>query len=367
MSKFNNTQIDAITKAKRERPEFAGLKAVDVATRLELEGHEAWAGGTTATAVAEPPKPATQTAQGPTTGFGDLDAGPPPGAKPAEAPPKVELPATRQEQNPVASAPRGSQLPMVHGVVPEGSEELDASDLLIPTLMLKQDQTKGIPDGIKIESGEWFFKQAPSTHAKQRTIVVLHVGKSRSFMLPYAKAQRPDAASRVKSVTGIDISPEREKPICFSRDRTAPVKQDDIQPLARACAECQFSRWKQINGKSVMDCGESYHVLIVDCTDGTPGMPAWLYLRSSAIAPTKNFLTTMKWIAHTTVIDGKPAPFYAFTVELTQTSTKNDEGTFFLPSFGAPKPIQDAGLLAFYSGIRQSALASQDHGDMEAA
>lgn len=365
MSTFTTAQLDAIAEAKRSR--FPSMKAGDIAVRLELEEHPAWKGGAA---------PATDTAPAATApAAGDLpeiDPGPPPGATggvtttaaaPARAP---ELPAVRTEAIPAAPAPaqRQRHLPTAPVEVPEGAEELDASDLVLPTLTLKQAQTKDIPDELKIPDGDWFFRQTPAIHSDKRRIVILHVGKGRSFMLPYQKTLRPPVVQRIREVSGVDVREDREKPVCFSRDRVAPVKQEDLNTLAAACKDCTFARWRTVAGKPVMDCGESYELLVVDRTGGAPGMPCWLYLRSSAIAPVKNALTALKWQAHTQKIDGRVAPLFAFELELGSVATKTDDGNFFKPTFGAPVPIAEKELIAFYRGIRESALATQERSEV---
>lgn len=362
MSTFTTAQLDAIAQAKRER--FPNMKAADIAVRLELEEHPAWKGGAASAPTTSAP------AAAPAGDLPEIDPGPPPGATqaapttPAPAPARVELPAVRAEALPAAPAPARRHLPAAPVEVPEGAEELDASDLVLPTLTLKQAQTKDIPDEIKIPDGHWFFRQTPALHSEKRRIVILHVGKGRSFMLPYQKTLRPPVVQRIREVSGVEVREDREKPVCFSRDRVSPVKQEDLNTLAAACKDCTFARWRTVAGKPVMDCGESYELLVVDRTGGAPGMPCWLYLRSSAIAPVKNALTALKWQAHTQKIDGHVAPLFAFELELGSVATKTDDGNFYKPTFGAPVPIAERELIAFYRGIRESALATQERSEV---
>lgn len=352
---FTKDQLDAIMAGKRD-PRFKGRKAGEIAAALQAEGHAAWKPAAPAPAAAPNPLDAIDAM--------DIDPGPQPGAggvvtKIEDVRSNTAIAIVRPADLATAPADKSPRLPAapVQGV--DGLEELDASDLVLPALTLRQAQTQDVPDSLP--HGYWFFKGQTQIHSAKRRIVVLHVAKTRSLMLEYQKTQRPAQIERIRSVSGVEPAIEREKPVCFSRDRVTPVVQEDIKPLAASCKDCAFGKWRTVAGKAVMDCGEGYQVLIVDRTDAGedgPGMPAWLYLRSAQIAPTKAMLTGLKIAAH-----AQRQPSCAFEIELSSRSEKRPDGNYFVPVFGPPVPLASKELIELYAQTRDSALATQDHAE----
>ena len=74
------------------------------------------------------------------------------------------------------------------------------------------------------------------------------------------------------------------KPVCGSSDRIKPSLRFE-QPVAPACAECPYSRW---NGKEPPLCNETYSLLGVMADSQ---LPFWWSPKSTAITPTKRFLS----------------------------------------------------------------------------
>lgn len=359
--KLNKGQLDAIIKAKSD-PRFAGVAPRDIAVALEAEGHEAWTAKPAAPAPAPAPTPAPAPAPAGAiedegdTSFDVLDVGPPPGAAPAPAP---AVPVLRQEEKValVAAAARTPQLPAREIARPAGLEELDASDLILPSLTLRQAQTQDIPEGITIPLGHWFYKQQPALQSAKRKIVILHAGKDRMLAPDFSKKNRPAQIERIKKLTGIALKEDHDGPWCFSPDREAPVTRDGLTPMAKACKDCPLSRWR--NG--AMECGEAYKLLIVDRTAGGQGMPAWLRLRSAAIRATKNALSALLIAANQ-----HRQPACAFELELGSAEEKRPDGNFYVPTFGPPLPLAERELIDFYNATRESALATQDRSEVTA-
>jgi hypothetical protein len=141
-----------------------------------------------------------------------------------------------------------------------GMEVLGPEDLIIPRLTLVQPTSQ--IDGI--ESGK-FYMNLTGEEFDQVEAVFLKVTKGRVYF-------SEEATER--------------KPVCGSSDRIKPSARFE-PPAAPACKECLFSRW---NGKEPPPCNESYNLLGVMMETG---LPFWWSVKSTAIAPTKRFVSAI--------------------------------------------------------------------------
>jgi len=141
-----------------------------------------------------------------------------------------------------------------------GMEILGPDDLIIPRLTLVQptSQIEGV------QSGK-FYINLTGEEFDQVEAVFLKVTKGRVYFAEEATER---------------------KPVCGSSDRIKPSPRFE-PPAAPACKECLLSRW---NGKEPPACNESYSLLgiMVDS-----GFPFWWSVKSTAIAPTKRFLSAI--------------------------------------------------------------------------
>src|SRR5215467_4687830 len=141
-----------------------------------------------------------------------------------------------------------------------GMEVLGPEDLIIPRLTLVQPTSQ--IDGV--EAGK-FYMNLTGEQFDQVEAVFLKVTKGRVYFAD-------DAIER--------------KPVCGSSDRIKPSPRFE-SPAAPTCKECIFSRW---NGKEPPFCNESYNLLGVMVETG---FPFWWSVKSTAIAPTKRFLSAI--------------------------------------------------------------------------
>ncbi len=147
-----------------------------------------------------------------------------------------------------------------------GLEQLGPSDLIIPRLTLVQPTSQ--IDGV--EAGK-FYMNLTGEEFSELDVVFLKVMKGRIYFAE-------DGADR--------------KAVCGSSDRVKPSPRFQ-PPMAPACAECSSARW---NGKEPPDCSETYNLLGVTVETG---LPFWWSVKSTAIAPTKRFLSAIALRAHT--------------------------------------------------------------------
>jgi len=141
-----------------------------------------------------------------------------------------------------------------------GMEVLGPEDLIIPRLTLVQPTSQ--IDGV--QPGK-FYMNLTGEEFDQVEAVFLKVTKGRVYFAD-------DAVER--------------KPACGSSDRIKPSPRFE-SPAAPTCKECLFSRW---NGKEPPFCNESYSLLGVIIESG---FPFWWSVKSTAIAPTKRFLSAI--------------------------------------------------------------------------
>lgn len=348
MSTMTSEQLDAIMAARAAGAKHAGKKAADVAAALKAEGHPLFVEGGA--------KPAPRTAI-------DIDPGPVGGLGGAGANGSVAIGADqgkpgadRATTTAIAPAPKTTHAVAKRATAVEGMEDLDGSDFQLPTLALCQSQSK--IQGADVPEGHWYYRQQPQTHSAVRKVVILAIKKGRSFMLPYAKDQRPAAVEHIRSVTGQTAKEDHEGPLCFSRDRVHPVAADGMKPFAVACADCSFAKWRRAGGASVMDCSESYDLLLLDVTNGADGgVPVMSFQRGAGIKPMKTLNTNL--LAAAAQHGGLPT--FAFELEMSSAKVKTDDGNYAVPVWSYPKRITDEERVARYAGIRAGCLAAQEH------
>jgi hypothetical protein len=158
------------------------------------------------------------------------------------------------------------EIPNPNGTVPTvtmsgaGMEVLGPEDLIIPRLTLVQPTSQ--IDGV--EAGK-FYMNLTAEQFDQVEAVFLKVTKGRVYFAD-------DAIER--------------KPVCGSSDRIKPSPRFET-PASPTCKECLFSRW---NGKEPPFCNESYNLLGVMVETE---LPFWWSVKSTAIAPTKRFVSAI--------------------------------------------------------------------------
>lgn len=228
-----------------------------------------------------------------------------------------------------------------------GLEEFAADDVRIPQIKIRQAQTKeadGVPDG------SWFLTSDLEGASPSREVVFLEMRKERSLLLPYGGGDAADAMiHRIQQQTGVVVPAEWEGPVCFSHDRVVPVEQEGIGVLAAECKSCPMSRWRTVRGRRMQDCGESYRILLFDLE---AQIPAVFYARGSAIRPTRDLLTNLQVACRR-----RKLPAYGFSFSVGTKKRDSSEGTYFVPVFGRPVPIEDQDEIAQYGGIRQACAA----------
>lgn len=160
-------------------------------------------------------------------------------------------------------------------LVGAGMELLGPEDLVIPRIVLVQPISQ--IDGV--EQGK-FFMNLTSEQFDEVEAVFLKVTKGRVYF----------------------ADPSDRKPLCGSTDRVKPSPRFD-PPMAPTCVECHCSRW---NGKDPSLCNETYNLLgVMVATE----IPFWWSVKSTAIAPTKRFISAVALRARTgkSLFDAKVA------------------------------------------------------------
>src|SRR5438034_661903 len=166
--------------------------------------------------------------------------------------------ARKKAQTAEAPQPQGG-LP-TNSLKGAGLEALGPEDLIIPRLVLVQPTSQ--IDGV--EAGK-FYMNLTGEEFTEVQAVFLRVTKGRVNF-------------------GEDTN--ERKPLCGSPDRIKPSPRFN-PPLAPTCGECAYSRW---NGNEPPDCNETYNLLGVTVDTG---LPFWWSVKSTAIAPSKRFLSAI--------------------------------------------------------------------------
>lgn len=335
---LTQAQLDAVCDAQDEDPALEALPAQEVAKRLARAGDPLFAGFGVEQESPEPKatQPATDSDGG--QQIPAFDTGAPaatalvpvePRAHQAQA--AVQLPA-KVDDRPLPPA-RATMAAV------EGMEDIGEESMLVPTLQLKQAQTKDKHDtGVKdVPDGDWFLTIDPSDHGA-RDVAFLEIKPGRQFSLPY---EDEDARERVLDDLGLgDVVPDDVGVICRSNDRVLPTVRDDQEwaPLSKNCSSCPHSKWSRSNkGKRIPPaCSDTYRALVVDMTDGG-FTPARMFLKGGAIRPTMGFLTNARIAAKRA-----GAPLFAFSIALSSKERTNKKGNFFVPHFTIGEQLDEA-------------------------
>jgi hypothetical protein len=269
-------------------------------------------------------------------------------------------------------------LPACRGpaVAVEGLEGLVQGDLVVPTLQLKQAQTRddhelGIAD---VPDGDWFLTHDPEEAVgrareaepgapRTRRVVFLEVRAGRSFLLPYEEDER---AAMLRWLGLLDVAADDVNVVCSSLDRLAPAPPREDQrwaPFAPSCRDCPHSRWTtgESGRRRPPACGETYRALVVDRTDGQE-TPARMFFRSTAIRPVRALLTALAIAARR-----HRCPAFGLEVELASRLTRGKKGTYHVPSFARPRPLGDDELVETFRAVREGLLGEVDRADEPAA
>lgn len=362
---LTNDQFDAVCDAQDTRTALATMPTNEVAAMLKGEGVPLFADYTPeGEEPAEVPAKATALAKAATVtggaayaeaqGIPQLDTGP----AAVDVVERGEVAVIERSGVTVAAVPA----PKNHALVAaqadadaiEGLEELDHTDMIIPTIRLKQDQTKdenneGIRD---VENGNFFLSNCPTNNAPQRELVFLHIAKGKAFFLPYKEEERDRKLSELglaEKVAG-DTSV-----VCSSSDRLVPTKRDD-RPwgvFSETCGTCPHGKWKTgSKGRIPPACGDNYRALVADLSDDGALIPARMTLRSTGVRPMQSNITNLTVAAKQHGARGT----YAFTVEVTSRKVERPapKGNYYAPHFGRPLPIADATLVDGLRAMREN-------------
>lgn len=391
MTTLSQDQLDAVCDVQDEDDALAELPELEVAQRLAASGHPMFEGFGAEPEPKPDPKPdpkskkpakraptqgqasprsqGTAPAPAPTPGIPELETGAPAqsgmtvvseevgepkrAAHPGNPGNPKDLPAAR-EQHAVTR-------PADPGELVEGMETLDATDMVIPRLKLKQAQTRDEHElGIKdIPDGDWFLTSDPAEALdraredpegdRARTVALLEIRKGRQFLLPYREDDRAQALGQLGL---LDVVSDEVNVICSSSDRIAPDVRDgqDWPPQASACAECPHARWTtgESGKRRPPACGETYRGIVVDLTDGQM-TPAVVLFRSTAIRPAKGLLTNLRLAAKR-----RKLPACGFSVEFGSKRIDRARETYYVPAFSRPTPLEDPELVEELRAFRAS-------------
>jgi len=165
----------------------------------------------------------------------------------------------KKNAQPNETAEKKAGLPSTH-VAGAGMESLTSEDLIIPRLVLVQptSQIDGVGPGK-------FYLNLTGEEFEQVDAVFLRVTKGRVY---FAKESL------------------EQKPLCGSPDRIKPSPRYE-EPMAESCAECPYAQWFK---KEPPACNETYNLLGVMVESG---LPFWWSVKSSAMSPTKRYLSAI--------------------------------------------------------------------------
>lgn len=223
-----------------------------------------------------------------------------------------------------------------------GLDEVGTNNRRLPRLKLRQPLTWNADEA---PEGSVFITSQPGDHGLARTLVLLAVRKERALRLPVREDEVKALRQRVIAQTGVEIPVEWKGTVCFSRDRILPELQPGIDPLNPNCLNCPMGRWRTVNGRRVIDCAESFRLILFD---RRAQVPCVFFANGSAVRPTRDLLTALKVACRR-----HDRPAYGFTVELSTRRVEADDGHYFVPVFDRPEPISDTAevsLLADLSG-----------------
>lgn len=230
-----------------------------------------------------------------------------------------------------------------------GLEQLLPGDLRLPLLKLKQPWT---PFASRVPEGSWFLTSDEEGHALSRGLVLLEARRERALLLPVHAGENAVAAAcqRIEEETGIDVPPNWEGPVCWSRDLVRPVQQEGIPTLSEACASCPMSRWRTTpRGRRFQDCRECYRLLFWDMA---ADLPCVLYARGGGLRTAGELLTQLQVACHR-----EELPAWGFVFGLSAKRLEGESGPYYVPVFSRPYPTTQTQAIERFAAVRRACAA----------
>jgi len=182
----------------------------------------------------------------------------------------------------------------------DGLGELDSSDLIIPRLVVAQDNSVDVPDEAK---GTLYCDVTGDSHTEMN-LAIIKFAKSRIlFPEKYKKGNDP---------------------LCRSHDFITPADDiDDAMPMSDNCADCDYSKWSK--GNTPPSCNECWNLLVVDLDSY---LPAWFTLKSTALKTGRKLISALKMRS-----SAQKIPVWGFSFSAAVEERVGDSGNSYIPTF----------------------------------
>lgn len=131
------------------------------------------------------------------------------------------------------------------------------------------------------------------------------------------------------------------KPLCKSDNGITPLISDDLQrqDYGKGCAKCPMSQWKKINGRNIKPpCQETATALVAQ---PETGFTYRINAKGASVPIFKDLKATIRKFYVGSKAKGRAIFPTQLFFKLSSVKVQGAKGTYYLPKFGPPTPIED--------------------------
>jgi len=180
----------------------------------------------------------------------------------------------------------------------DGLGEITADDLIIPRLIVSQDQHK-----LPAEQTGKLYCDVTGDASEKMTMAIIKLTKSRIlFPATYKKDNEP---------------------LCRSHNFTHPA--DDIDGAKAMCTDCESCEYSKWSADAPPRCQECWNLLVVDLESY---MPMWFTVKSKSLKPTRKIVSALKMRT-----GAKRIPVWGISFDVRVEVSPGDSGDSYIPVF----------------------------------
>jgi len=189
----------------------------------------------------------------------------------------------------------------------DGLGEIGADDLIIPRLIVSQDQHKLSPE----LTGRLYCDVTGDAKDKMKMVIIKFTKSRVLFPEKYKKDNDP---------------------LCRSHNFTMPADDiDGASPMSENCTSCEYAKWGKDN--TPPSCQECWNMLVVDLD---AYMPMWFTVKSKALKPTRKIISALKMRT-----GAKRLPVWNLSFDVAVDVSPGDSGDAYIPVFSGLAELSD--------------------------
>lgn len=248
--------------------------------------------------------------------------------------------ATPEQSTPnhLPVVPSGNAIGAHGGFAIPGMERFTAKELSVADLKIGQGTSRD--EGVT--AGKFYNKLDPKEQWESLILVALTYGHGR-VLFPKTEEGKPDydAAIPCRSDDGLVPAPSIEKPI--AQKCVTDIRGEELCPMAK---------WGKDRKKPM--CAETATLVVIVAETGVPFR---FSVKGADVATMRKFLSN---VAHKALGSTAPVSLFDFTFRLGTIKEKNDQGTWFAPTFTSLTAVEKPGAFKRYHDLFAAAVVAPE-------